>query len=95
MGGEDYVYRIMSDHDLTVQVGPNYADEDRVDDICEKLNLTAAITAFLRTVDASPAMIEAGGVDIAGNADLAPRGLGSAFKAMSATLADEVEKGDD
>ena len=57
---------------------------------------TAAITAFLRTVEASPAMIEAGtvalshqGVDYLEQTD-AP----AAFKAMSKTLANEVEQAD-
>ena len=61
--------------------------------------LTAAITAFLRTVEASPAMIEAGPRAYAEHfsSHTGPAVFGEsmaeAFKAMSETLANEVEQG--
>ena len=52
-----------------------------------------AITAFLRTVEPSPAMIEAGFDECFANwpCEECRAGLPDIHKAMSATLADEVE----
>jgi hypothetical protein len=61
-----------------------YSEMDADDKAMMLAELRPAIAAFLRTVEASPAMIEAGEDHYLA----APT-----FKAMSATLADEVEQG--
>ena len=88
------VYRIMEKPNFITQIGGDFDFSDAANEVCERLNTRAAISAYLADVPVSEAMVEAELGEYEGDYALKIKSLRTSmrdtFKAMCAKLSEEL-----